>query len=194
MVLGIPTIICIQKLPILSLGHELCPPPPPPPPPPPIECFAKAARYGTFFTYFFLILTPVNHLLDFQYSRYANYSLIMQKYQKQGLQELVVPVLVPTDSKGRYRYRFGWYRYRFSTASMVPVPPQRGTGTGLRFCREMAEFTIFHALFFHNSLLFHSSSKTNMESLKATPPTLLISQSIQGFILKFTKLYKTLEL
>ena len=49
----------------------------------PIE-LAEAARYGTFITYFFLILTPVNHLLEFQYSRYANYSLIMQKYQKHG--------------------------------------------------------------------------------------------------------------
>ena len=48
--------------------------------------------YGIFFTYFFLILTTVNHLLEFQYARHANYSLIMQKYQKQGLQELVVPV------------------------------------------------------------------------------------------------------
>ena len=62
-----------------------------PPPPPPIE-LTEAAKYGTFFTYLSLILTHVNHLLEFQYSRYANYSLIMQKYQKQGLQELVVPV------------------------------------------------------------------------------------------------------
>ena len=49
-----------QKLPILSLGHELCPP---------IELaeakrsFSEVVRYGTFFTYFFLTLTPVNHLL-----------------------------------------------------------------------------------------------------------------------------------
>ena len=47
--------------------------------------FIEAARYGTFITYFFLILTLVNHLLEFQYSRYVNYNLIMQKYQKQGL-------------------------------------------------------------------------------------------------------------
>ena len=53
---------------------------------------ASTARYGTFFTYFFLILTPVNHLLEFQYSRHANYSLIIQKYQKQVMQELVVSV------------------------------------------------------------------------------------------------------
>ena len=57
------------------------------------------------------------------------------------------------------------YRYCFATASVVPVPLQRGIGTGLRFCPEMAEFTIFHALFFHKSLLLHPSSKTNMESL-----------------------------
>ena len=44
----------------------------------PIE-LAEAARYDTFFTYFFLILTSVNHLLEFQYSRHANYSLIMKK-------------------------------------------------------------------------------------------------------------------
>ena len=123
-------------------------------------CFASTARYDTFFTYFFPILTSVNHLLEFQYSQYANYNLIMQKYQKQGLQVL----------------------------------PQKGTGTSLRFCQEMAEFTIFHALFFHNYLLFHPSSKTNMESLQTTPQTLLISQRIQGFIPKFSKLYKTIHL
>ena len=53
---------------------------------------------------------------------------------------------------------------------------------------------IFHSLFFHNSLLFHPSSKTNMESLQTTPQTLLISQRIQEFIPKFTKLYKIIQL
>ena len=125
-----------SELPILSLGHELCPPSPPPPPPPPprpIELteakrsFAKAVRYGTFFTYFFLILTPVNHLLEFQHSRYANYSLIMQKYQKQGLQELVVPVplcSVPVPNR--------FWRVVLVPLWVVPVPFCHcisGTGT-----------------------------------------------------------------
>ena len=97
-------------------------------------------------------------------------------------------------SGGRYRYQFGRYRYHFASASVVPVPLQRGTDTGFRICPEMAEFTIFHALFFQKSLIFHSSSKINMEPLQTTLQTLLISQRIQGFIPKFTQLYKTLEL
>ena len=41
-------------------------------------------------------------------------------------------------------------------------------------CPEMVNFTIFHALFFPNSLLFHSSSKINMKSLQKTPQIPLI--------------------
>ena len=162
------------------------------PPPPPPQRFASTARCGTFFTYFFLILTLVNHLLEFQYSRYANYSLIMQKYQKQGLQGLVVLVplySIPVSNR--------FWRVVPVSLWVVPVPICHyisGTGTGLRFCPEMVEFTIFLALFFHNSLLFHPSSKTNMESLQTTSQTLLISQRIQGFIPKLTKLHKTIHL
>ena len=56
----------------------------------------------------------------------------------------------------------------------------------------MADFTNFHAFFFHNSLLFHSSSKINMESLQTTPQTLLISQRIQRFKPKFTQILQNL--
>ena len=75
------------------------------------------------------------------------------------------------------------------------------TGTGSKVYRyrfrnlpRNGNFTIFQAFFFHNSLLLHPLSKTNMESLKTTSPILLISQRIQGFIPKFTQFYKILEL
>ena len=55
------------------IGHEVCPYQ---------TRFIEAVRYGTFFTSF----------LPYLYSRYANYSLTMQKDQNPGLQELVVPV------------------------------------------------------------------------------------------------------
>ena len=71
----------------------------------------------------------------------------------------------------------------------TPVPVQVS-----EICQEIVYFTIFHALFFHNSLLIHPSSKTNMESLPTTPQTLLICKRILGFIPKFTQFYKTLEL
>ena len=115
--------------------------------------------------------------------RYANFSLNMQNNKNKGCRS------------HRYRYRFGsggLYRYRFATASTVPVPLQRGTGTSLRICPEMADFTIFHVLFFHNSLLFHPSLEFNMESLQTTPQTLLISQRIQRFIPKFTQTLQNL--
>ena len=138
----------------------------------------------------------------------------MQKYQKSGLQELVVPVplrLVPVPNRF-WRVVLVplwmvpipfclcisgtdttpvWYRYH---PCLVPVPPLFGTSTKLQFCPEMAEFSLFHSPFFHNSLLLHPSSKTNMESLQTTPQTLNCSQRIQGFIPKFTQLYKTMEL
>ena len=104
-------------------------------------------------------------------------------------------------SGGLYRYRFRLYRYRFrlyryslATASPVLVQIQRCTSIGLRNLPINGNFTIFHALFFHSSLLFHSSSKINMKSLQTIPQLLLISQRIQRFIPKFTQFYKTLEL
>ena len=130
----------------------------------------------------------------------------MQKYQKPGLQELVVLVplclvlvplcLVPVPNRfwRVVPVPLWMVPVPFSSASVIPVPPLFGTGTKVRFCPEMAEFTLFHSPFFHNSLLFHPSSKTNMESLQTTPQTLLISQIIQGLILKFTKLYKTIQI
>ena len=71
----------------------------------------------------------------------------------------------------------------------APVPVQV-----YEICLEIVYFTIFHALFFHNSLLIHPSSKTNMESLPTIPQTLLICKRILGFIPKFTQFYKALEL
>ena len=128
MVLGIPTIICIQKLPILSLGHELCGPPN-------RTCFSEAARYGAFFTYCFLILTHVHHLLEFQYSRYANYSLFMQKIPKTGFAGTIgtgttmfgtgtEPVLeggtgTALGGTGTYFPLHQWYQYH---PKGVPVP------------------------------------------------------------------------
>ena len=97
-------------------------------------------------------------------------------------------------SGGLYRYRFRLYRYSLATASPLLVQIQRCTSIGLRNLPINGNFTIFHALFFHSSLLFHSSSKINMKSLQTIPQLLLISQRIQGFIPKFTQFYKTLEL
>ena len=102
----------------------------------------------------------------------------------------------------RYRYRFGSggrYRYRLGA---VPVPffyCISATGTapkGYRYrfpnLSRNGRFHHFHALFFHNSLLFHSSSKLNMESFQTTPQTLLISQRIQIFKPKFTQILQNL--
>ena len=83
-----------------------------------------------------------------------------------------------------YRYHFGsgeWYRYHFA---LVPVPfgsirrylyhRCSGTDTTLRDCTEMAYFALFHSLFFHNSLLFHPTSKPTWNPSKTTPQTLII--------------------
>ena len=98
------------------------------------------------------------------------------------------------DFGGLYRYRSRLYRYSLATASPIPVQVQRCTGTSLQNFPINGVFTIFHALIFHNSLLFHSSSRINMKSFQTTPQLLLISQRIQGFIPKFTQFYQTLEL
>ena len=85
----------------------------------------------------------------------------------------------------------GWSKMTRTQA--VPVQVQGVPVQVPRKCQEMVYFTIFHALLFHTSLLFHSSSKINMKSLQTTPQILLISQRIQGFIPKFTQFYQTLE-
>ena len=88
-----------------------------------------------------------------------------------------------------------WYRYHLASVRWYRYHPCSGTGTTLRDCPEMADFAIFHSLFFHKSLILHPTSKTTMESLqnnstnnynggvellKPNP-----SHRYQGFILKF---------
>ena len=83
---------------------------------------------------FFLILTPVNHLLEFYYSRYANYSLIMQNtknlhFRNQWYRYHSVMYRYQTDSREWYRYHLDGTStisplhkgYRYHTC-LVPVP------------------------------------------------------------------------
>ena len=97
-----------------------------------------------------------------------------------------------------------WYQYHLASVRWYRYRPCSGTGTTLRDCPEMVDFAFFHSLFFHKSLIFHPTSKTNMESLQNNSTNTYNggldflkpnpSQRIQGFIPKFTNLYKTIEL
>ena len=114
----------------------------------------------------------------------------------------------------RYRYHFGsgeWYWYPFALVpvpfglcKVVPVPlllwyqyPLAGLLRNGRFCP-------VHSLFFHKPLLLHPTSKTNMDSLQNNSTNTYNdgleflepnpNHRIQGFIPKFTNLYKTIEL
>ena len=107
-------------------------------------------------------------------------------------------------SSDLYRYKFGsggytapvphLYLYRFGSGGLyrncsAPVPVQVAEIThkwgNSPFFMHFSPIILFYYIV-HHKLTWNSSKKT--------PPTPLISQRIQGFIPKFIKLYKTLEL
>ena len=110
-----------------------------------------------------------------------------------------------------YQYHFGsgeWYRYHFALVpvpfglcKVVPIPPLLGYQyhfTELprngRFCHFEPNFSflnIFNSSYIKTHHEYNSSNTYNggLEFLKPNP-----SHRIQGFIPKFTNLYKTLEI